>query len=49
MTEPVNLSGGERGGEVVEGAGWPMGEERTFGGFKYRRDYIDMAIYTGAA
>jgi hypothetical protein len=47
--EPVNLSGGELGGTVVEGQGWAPGTERTFGGIKYRRDYVDMAVFTGVA
>ena len=47
--EPVNLSGGELGGTVVEGQDWKPGTERTFGGLKYRRDYVDMAVFTGPA
>jgi hypothetical protein len=49
FNEPVNLSGGDLGGTVVEGQGWPPGTERVFGGLKYRRDYVDMAVFTGVA
>jgi hypothetical protein len=49
FNEPVNLSGGDLGGTVVEGQGWAPGIERTFDGIKYRRDYADMAIFTGVA
>ena len=43
----VNLSGGDLGGTAVDGTGWPIGEERVFSGLRYRRDYDDMAVYTG--
>lgn len=46
MTDPVILSGGDAGGEIVEGDGWPMGETRDVGGCLYRRDG-DFAIFVG--
>ena len=49
MIEPVNLSGGDLGGTVVEGEGWTIGTVREFDGLLYRRDYADMAIFTGTA
>ena len=37
MSDPVELSGGDKGGEVVEGQGWADGSVRQFGNGFYRR------------
>lgn len=46
MTDPVTLSGGPMGGEDVEGEGWNVGEEKTFGAARYRREGR-QAVYVG--
>jgi hypothetical protein len=43
----VNLSGGELGGTVVDGAGWALETERTFDGLIYRRISEDQAVFCG--
>jgi hypothetical protein len=45
----VTLTGGPMGGEQIDGDGWAPNTERVFGGLKYRRDYVDLAVFTGAA
>lgn len=37
LQDPVTLTGGDSGGEIVEGADWPDGEVRAFSGGTYRR------------
>ena len=48
MIDPVELSGGEKGGEVVEGQAWGEGETRDFDGLRYRR-VGGQAVYAGLA
>jgi hypothetical protein len=48
MIDPVTLSGGNAGGEIVEGDGWPMGETREFAQHLYRRDG-KIAVFVGVA
>lgn len=48
MEDPVELSGGPKGGETVEGKGWAQGAERAFDGALYRR-HGAQAVYTGEA
>lgn len=37
MNDPVELSGGDNGGQTVEGQGWAEGTVRQFGDGFYRR------------
>ena len=48
MTDPVELSGGDRGGEIVEGQGWAEGEARDVDGLVYRRSGA-QAVFVGPA
>ncbi|WP_293862521.1 hypothetical protein [uncultured Alsobacter sp.] len=48
MIDQVTLSGGDLGGEVVEGEGWAEGERRDFNGFLYERRG-DQAVFVGMA
>lgn len=47
MKDPVMLSGGDLGGEVVEGSGWKIGAKKSFAHpvrskqLSYRRDKSD--------
>jgi hypothetical protein len=45
----VTLTGGPMGGEQVYGDGWALGTEKVIGEARYRRDYVDMAVFTGPA
>lgn len=45
----VTLSGGNLGGQEVDGSGWEVGEERQFSGLVYRRVSDTQAIYVGEA
>ena len=45
----VNLSGGNEGGNLVDGTGWSIGSEMTFNGSIYRRIADDQAIFVGMA
>ena len=54
--DPVFLSGGDKGGEVVEGDGWKVDEERIFDKLIYRRieddsrpETTDTAVFCGKA
>jgi hypothetical protein len=44
----VSLSGGEHGGQEVDGTGWADGEVRDFSGWLYRRQG-DQAVFIGMA
>lgn len=48
MQDPVTLSGGDAGGEIVEGKDWLEGETRQFGGGLYRRAGA-QGIFVGPA
>ena len=43
----VNLSGGDLGGTVVDGAEWVIGTEKVFDGLRYRRISADQAVFSG--
>ncbi len=43
----INLSGGELGGTVVDGAGWDIGTEKVIDGLRYRRISEDQAVFCG--
>ena len=43
----VNLSAGDLGGAVVDGAGWDIGIEKVFDGLRYRRISEDHAVFCG--
>lgn len=47
FNDPVTLSGGDHGGDVVEGEGWAQGEVKQFGQHLYRRDN-GQAVFVGA-
>lgn len=48
MNDPVELSGGPKGGETVEGQGWAEGSIRQFGNAYYRRVGA-QAVFVGEA
>jgi len=48
IQDPVTLSGGDHGGDVVEGQGWPEGEERELDHGIYRRVGA-QAVFLGPA
>ena len=43
----VNLSAGELGGTVVDGADWELETEKVFDGLRYRRISEDQAVFCG--
>lgn len=43
----VTLSGGDMGGEVVDGTGWPINEIKEFGTLMYRRVSETQAVFAG--
>ncbi len=43
----VNLSAGDLGGAVVDGAGWNIGTEKVIDGLRYRRISEDQAVFCG--
>lgn len=48
MSDPVTLSGGDLGGEIVEGTGWAEGEVIDLNGLNYRR-VGSIAVFVGTA
>jgi len=48
MTDPVTLSGGPKGGDIVEGQGWADGTIRQFDNAFYRRVGA-LAVFVGEA
>jgi hypothetical protein len=44
----VTLSGGQHGGDEVDGTGWANGDVRDISGFLYRREG-DQAVFVGMA
>ena len=45
----LTLSGGDEGGSEVDGAGWPIGDEKVINGAVYRRVSEDQAVFAGLA
>jgi len=43
----VTLSGGDLSGQEVDGTGWAIGAEQSFGAYRYKRISETLAVYVG--
>jgi len=43
----ISLSGGDLGGQEVDGANWAIGDEKQFGAYRYKRISETLAVYVG--
>lgn len=43
----VTLSGGDLGGQEVDGTGWLIDAEQSFGAYRYKRVSETQAVYVG--